>query len=261
MSPGEIRGPVKTQFGYHVLKLDEVEAGHVRKLRGGARGTRSRVSQGRRRPFSTTNAEARRRAFASLTELESVAKSAEPAAQDGRRRFTREGGGELGPIRGVIEAAFSEDVLERRQNSPLVTVGEDRALVLRVTNHKPAEPRPLAEVRDQIVAQLRMQAAREAAAAKGAEAVARLQKGEAWNERLIASAASRPSASVSSPRRTPSLRRRSCRRLSPRRGPADLGSDKPHYAGVTTDDGNYAVIAVTQAARRRCRQRAAGRSH
>ena len=33
----------------------------------------------------------------------------------------------------MIDAAFSEDVLERRQNSPLVAVGEDRALVLRVT--------------------------------------------------------------------------------------------------------------------------------
>ena len=33
MSAGEIRGPVKTRFGYHVLKLDEVEAGHVKTLR------------------------------------------------------------------------------------------------------------------------------------------------------------------------------------------------------------------------------------
>ena len=30
MSVGEIRGPVKSDFGYHVLKLDEVEAGHVK---------------------------------------------------------------------------------------------------------------------------------------------------------------------------------------------------------------------------------------
>jgi len=60
--------------------------------------------------------------------------------------FTREGGGEFGGEPSVIEAAFSDDVLDRRQNSPLVTVGEDRALVLRVTDHKAAEPRPLESV-------------------------------------------------------------------------------------------------------------------
>ena len=94
--------------------------------------------------------------------------------------FTREGGGEFGEEPNVIEAAFSDDVLERRQNSPLVTVGEDRALVLRVTEHKAAEPRPLAEVSAQIREQLKTQRMREAAAAQGAFAMARLQKGEAW---------------------------------------------------------------------------------
>ena len=68
----------------------------------------------------------------------------------------------------MIEAAFSDDVLERRQNSPLVTVGEDRALVLRVTDHKAAEPRPFETVSAQIRAQLKTQRMREAAAAQGA---------------------------------------------------------------------------------------------
>src|SRR5439155_20916985 len=27
MSVGEIKGPVKTQFGYHIMRLDEIQAG------------------------------------------------------------------------------------------------------------------------------------------------------------------------------------------------------------------------------------------
>jgi peptidyl-prolyl cis-trans isomerase D len=30
MQPGEIRGPIKTQFGYHVIRLDDIEAGKLR---------------------------------------------------------------------------------------------------------------------------------------------------------------------------------------------------------------------------------------
>src|SRR6185369_14948687 len=30
MKPGEIRGPIKTQFGYHVIQLQEIETGKLR---------------------------------------------------------------------------------------------------------------------------------------------------------------------------------------------------------------------------------------
>src|SRR5262249_44212304 len=30
MQQGEVRGPIKTQFGYHVIRLDEVEAGKLK---------------------------------------------------------------------------------------------------------------------------------------------------------------------------------------------------------------------------------------
>ena len=49
MTPSEIRGPIKTQFGYHVLKLDEVEKGTLRSFDEARARTRSRVPQG---PFA-----------------------------------------------------------------------------------------------------------------------------------------------------------------------------------------------------------------
>lgn len=244
MAAGEIRGPVKSQFGYHVLKLEEIESGHVQSFEEARAEVEAEYRKnGAQTIFYDESQKLADLAFSSLTELDSVAKSMGLQVRT-LNGFTREGGGELGPDPGAIEAAFSEDVLERRQNSPLVTIGEDRALVLRVTQHKPAEPRPLDAVRAQIREQLKTQRMREAAAAKGAFALARLQKGEAW-------------AGVTAASHLSAVGKRFMTRQDAVVPPAvlrtvftapstQISSAKPYYGGVTTDDGNYVVYAITQ---------------
>ena len=48
MQAGEITGPVKTDFGWHVIQLREVKAGS-RSVRGGARPAGPRTGRGRSR--------------------------------------------------------------------------------------------------------------------------------------------------------------------------------------------------------------------
>jgi peptidyl-prolyl cis-trans isomerase D len=243
MSVGEIRGPVKSDFGYHVIKLDEVEAGHVKTFEEARAEVESDYRKERAQTiFYDESQKLADQAFSALTELDSVAKTMNLPVKT-VTGFTREGGGEFADDPNVIEAAFSDDVLERRQNSPLVTVGDDRALVLRVTNHKAAEPRPLDSVSAQIREQLRTQGMREKAAAQGAFAMARLQKGEAW-------------AGVTSALKFSAVGKRFMTRQDSVAPPAivraaftapnnEVSEAKPYFGGVTTDDGNYAVYAVT----------------
>lgn len=243
MKPGEIRGPVKTQFGYHVLKLENVEAGHLQSFEEARADVEAEYRKDRAQTgFYDESQKMADAAFAALTELDSVAKSMNLQTHE-IKGFTREGGGELGADPGVIQAAFSEDVLERRQNSPLVPVGEDKAVILRVVAHKPAEPRPLAEVRSQIESRLRSQAAREAAAAKGAEAVARLQKGESWD---ALSASGLKPVGKRFVTRDDSIAPPAVLRTAFAASKSEISEAKPYVSGVTTDDGNYAVLAVTQ---------------
>ena len=244
MKPGEIRGPVKTQFGYHVLKLDEVEAGQVRsfdevraELEADYRSEKSQAL------FYDQTQKLGDLAFESLTELDSVAKSMDLPLKT-ITDFTRDGGGELGSDPQVIEAAFSEDVLERGQNSPLIAIGEDKAVVLRVAKHTPAEPKPLAQVREEIEAQLKQQAAREAAQKKGAEILARLQKGESWNE-VMKSAAVTPVGKRFVTRQE-NVVPPSIVQAAFEVAPTKISETSPHYAGAATPDGNYAVVAVTE---------------
>lgn len=244
MSVGEIRGPVKSDFGYHVLKLEEVEAGHVKTFEEARAEVEADFRKDRAQNiFYDESQKLADQAFASLTELDSVAKQMNLQVKT-VTGFTREGGGDFGPDPGVIEAAFSDDVLERRQNSPLVTVGEDRALVLRVTDHKAAEPRPFDSVSAQIREQLKTQRMREAAAAQGAFAMARLQKGEAWT-------------GVTTALHLGAVGKRFMTRQDGVTPPAivraafgapnnEISEAKPYFGGVTTDDGNYAVYTVTQ---------------
>jgi peptidyl-prolyl cis-trans isomerase D len=243
MAPGEVRGPIKTQFGYHVIRLEEVEAPQLRsfdevrpELEAEYRKDRSQTI------FYDESQKLADLAFSSLTELDSVARATGLPLKT-VTGFTRRGGGEFGEDPNVIEAAFSDEVLEQGHNSPLVTLGEDRALVLRVVNHKPAEPRPLTEVRPVIEAQLRNQAARDAALKKGTDALAKLQQGSTWV--AVASEFGLTPAGKRYVVRQDTIAPPAVVRAAFGVQPSGISESKAHYGSVATDDGNYAVFAVT----------------
>lgn len=243
MKPGEIRGPVKTQFGYHVLKLENIEEGHLQSFDQARAEVEAEYRKDRAQTgFYDDSQKMADAAFASLTELAPVAKSMNLQLHE-LKGFTREGGGEFAADKGVIDAAFSEDVLERRQNSPLIPVGEDKAVILRITAHKAAEPRALADVRADIEGRLRGEAAREAAVAKGKDAVARLQKGESWESLSALGVKPVGKRFVT---RDDSVAPNAVVSAAFQPAKSEIGETKPYVSGVSTDDGNYAVLAVTQ---------------
>jgi peptidyl-prolyl cis-trans isomerase D len=243
MTPGEIRGPIKTQFGYHVLKLDEIEAGHLRSFEEARPELEAEYRKDRAESiFTDQTQKLDEQSFAALTELGSVAKALNLPLQR-VEGFTRQGGGTFGEDPEVIKAVFSEDVLERGQNSPIIPVGEDRAVVVRVANHKPAEARPLADVRAQIQERLRIQAMRDAAAKQGAEAVARLQKGDAWS--AVAADLKLSPAGKRFVTRQDQVVPQTVLRAAFDVPRAQANEAKPFVAGAVTDDGNYAVWSLS----------------
>lgn len=243
MQPGEIAGPVKTQFGYHIIRLEEVDPGQVRSFDE----VHSELEQDYRRDraaslFYQRTQDLADEAFASLTELDSVATAMNEPLERIEGFSRQSGGGTFGADPQVIEAAFSDEVLEQGHNSPLVTLGEDRALVLRVSDHRLPEPRPLGEVRDQIAADLRAQKARELAAERGESALQKLQAGSEWDA-VVAELQLEPTG------------RRFVGRTEAGVPPSVLTAAfaVPHadaragtvYTGAPLPDGGYAIVAVT----------------
>jgi peptidyl-prolyl cis-trans isomerase D len=202
MSKGEVRGPVQTQFGFHILRLEDIEAPHVRSFEE----IRAELEPEFRREqaqseFYEKSQQLADESFAALTELDAVAARLGLPLQvvEG---YTRQGGGSLGNDPRLIEAAFSNEVLQERQNSQPVAVGEDSVVVLRVTDHKAPQQRPLAEVQDEIVARLREDRAREAAAVEAKALAARITAGESLAT-VAASIGAAPAAPQSVTRRGP----------------------------------------------------------
>ncbi|MFO1395155.1 MAG: peptidyl-prolyl cis-trans isomerase, partial [Steroidobacteraceae bacterium] len=179
MQPGEISAPVKTQFGWHVIQLEEVQSSHQRpfdevraELEADYRNDQAQSL------FYEKSQQLADDAFASLNELESVAKKNGLTLQT-VDVYTRQGGGPFGKNARVTEAVFSDTVLEERQNSPAVTVNDGDVVVLRVVDHKPAAQRPLDEVRGDVEAVLRKQGAQKAAEAAALAAAASISGGQA----------------------------------------------------------------------------------
>ncbi len=164
LDQGEISEPVRTSFGYHVLRVDGIRAGDTvsfESLRDELYEEYSRTAA-EDRYFDVAN-ELADRAFDAYDELGSV------AAQTGLplrtvERFTRSGADDLfSNSAPVVQAAFSSESLERRLNSRLLELSDDHVVVVRVREHFPPTDQALEDVYDDIVAELTRQRAEELA--------------------------------------------------------------------------------------------------
>src|ERR1700723_3278536 len=181
MKVDEIRGPVKTQFGYHILKLDGIQPPAVKTFEQSKAELETEYKRNEaERLFNNAQDQLADAALQNATDIESVAKKAGLTVQDIANFSRNDGGGALGKVPAVIDAAFSQDVLDGRL-SPMVEVEKGRGVVLRATDHKLPQQKPLDEVRNDVVAAWKKQRGMELAAAAAADAVKRLQGGESWD--------------------------------------------------------------------------------
>ncbi|NPA71286.1 MAG: peptidylprolyl isomerase [Gammaproteobacteria bacterium] len=192
MEVGQVSEPVKTEFGFHLIKLEAVEGKKVQ-------------------PFDSVKAEvaeqyrlqeAERQYFDLLEQLNTLAyeqsDSLEPAADalgmkvQTSSLFSREGGaGNIVSNGKVIKLAFSEDVLKGKLNSTSIELAPNRSIVLRLNTKQEARQKPLEEVatgiKDKLVREASIKAAADLAqsllvkAESGENPESLMQDGVEWN--------------------------------------------------------------------------------
>ncbi|QPL47815.1 SurA N-terminal domain-containing protein [Halomonas sp. A40-4] len=86
---------------------------------------------------------------------------------------------------GVMEQAFSDDVLEEGYNSEVIELDEDRRLVVRVADHREQTQLPLNDVRDEVEAAVRAKRQQERLQSQAEDMVARLQAGESIDRQWL----------------------------------------------------------------------------
>ncbi|MEJ2515498.1 MAG: SurA N-terminal domain-containing protein [Gammaproteobacteria bacterium] len=180
---GTVSDPVRSEFGFHLIRVDEIEEGHTQTLDE----VRDQLAQelSRRRAedrFFEMAEDLARLTFENPGTLDPAAEALglEIRTADG---VTRGGGGtSIASQPRVQDAIWSESVLESRENSELIEVEDGRAVVVRVREYYPAEQRPLEEVADTIESQLRREKALEATREQAAEAESALAAGTPLSE-------------------------------------------------------------------------------
>lgn len=177
LEPGSVSEPVRTPFGYHLIKLTELEAGGLKSY--------DQVRAEVEKAFRLQSAENR---FYELGEtLEQVSfensDSLEPAADstgltiqssDLIERGRKQG---FGSDPKVNQAVFSEDVLVKGANSTPIEVSSRKVIVLRRNEHVPAQKKPLEEVREEIVAVIQTETARDKARERAGKMLEQLANG------------------------------------------------------------------------------------
>lgn len=172
----QVSNPVKTSFGYHLIKLTELEPGEVKPFET----VKSEVEKAYRRHTAenTFYEVGERLAQISYESPDSLAPAAESADLEIKTSdlFTRQEKDGFGANPKIAVAAFGDQVLEGK-NSDTIEITGDRVMFLRLAKHIPASTKPLDEVRDQVVDQIRTQKAREAATQEAARLFAELKAG------------------------------------------------------------------------------------
>jgi peptidyl-prolyl cis-trans isomerase D len=243
MKVGELAGPVKTQYGYHIIRLDEIQASKGKSFDEARPELEGQV----RRARATDR-------FGEIQE-QLQAKLAEPGADLGAlaqqyslqqgevKEFAKgAGGAPFGAAPQLQELVFGEPPLGTDKLAGPVLLGDDRLVIFRVLEHRAAAAKPIAEVRDSIVAAIAKEQATQAALSAAQHAQDELLKGSSFDAVATELKVSADPAHFIS-RNDPSVpaQIREAAFALPR--PAG----KPEFRALTLPDGGAALIAVTAA--------------
>ncbi|WP_397452213.1 SurA N-terminal domain-containing protein [Pseudomonas sp. NA-150] len=235
----QVSAPVRSSFGWHVIKLLGVEAPAVPSF----------ASLKDKLTHDLKAAQVEQRFVDAMKHLEDTSYEAsdlsQPAQELGLKvqttaPFGREGGEGIASNRAVIQAAFSREVLEEGANSGALELDPETALVVRVKEHRQPEQLPLEAVSAAIRTQLTKNHASDAVKTKGEALLAGLRDGKiplaakqdglSWK---VLEAATRNQEGVD-----PAVLQTLFRMAKPE------GKDKPVYSSLKAADGSFVIVRL-----------------
>ncbi|HEX9449965.1 MAG TPA: SurA N-terminal domain-containing protein [Burkholderiales bacterium] len=236
MKVGDIAGPIETQYGFHIIRLDEIKATKTTPLDA----VRAQIVEEIRKPkvakaFAEAADNFNNLVYEQFDSLQPAVDALKLTVQ--KSDWLSRAGGNPNPLLNndkLLAALFSDEVLKNKHNTSAIEVQPNMLLSARVVEHKPSEGLPLDQVRKDIVQHLADQAATQLAEKEGRAALDRLKKGE--SVALSWSAA-----------QTVTLQKR--QGLHPEAAQSVFGADTtklPAYAGVPVSQGRFVIYRVTK---------------
>ncbi len=174
---GEVSAPVKSAFGYHLIKVTELLPGEVKPFDSvKAEVTKAYQKAQAENAFYEAGETLTEMSYENPDNLKTVADALGLTIKKSAL-FTKDKGEGIAADEKIRGAAFSEEVLQGNNSAP-VELGTERLVVLRMMEHKAAATRELKDVRQSIVAALLADKAKQQTVEKAQQIKARLQAGE-----------------------------------------------------------------------------------
>ena len=234
MKPNEIRGPVESDFGYHIIRLDGIQAAQTAPL-SEVRATvvdelRKRQAQ---KVFVDLADNFSNLVYENATSLQPAAAATKLSVQKTDWMTARNAPPPFSHA-ALSSALFSADSIKSRQNTDAIETQPGTLVAARVAEHRPARLRPLAEVSAGIEEKLRAEQSAKLLAEKGGAAIETLTKGDEvdlnWSAFKVVGR--QPSAELDATGVKAVFR-------------AD-GDKLPAYTGFARADGSYRIVRVSR---------------
>lgn len=180
---GAISKPVKTDFGWHVIKVLTIEAAKTTTLEAVKEEVAKAVlAQKQEALFAEKEEELARLVFEHADSLAPAAKALALTIQKSGiiKRNLKSENHTLFSQDAVLEAAFSEEVLHQDQNSAVIQVAPQHLMVLRKQEYQPARQLSYEEVKEDVREELIEKEARSKAKKLALELVEKLNHGASF---------------------------------------------------------------------------------
>jgi len=179
MAPNEIRGPVESQYGVHIIKLTGVHPAKIQtfeQARPGIETELRKQTTGKR--FAQAADDFGNLVFQDSDSLKSAADKYKLTVQQAGWTTRQSSPAQVLNNPKVLASLFSDDVVRNHHNTEVVEISPGTLLAARAAEYKPASQRPLEEVRDEVVKQLTLSEAAKLAKKQGEAQLDALKKGE-----------------------------------------------------------------------------------
>ncbi len=176
LAVGAISEPVVTEAGVHLIKLLDIKKDEAPDFASSKARIAEDIQKARAKPEFVERFEALADSVFGAEDLSAAAAELDLEVQE-TELFDRDGGKGIAAKPKVLGLAFDEEFIESQQNSDVLELDDDRAVVIRVKAHKPAAPLKLAAVQDEIDKKIRQNKATKAAQAQAQILVQKIEKG------------------------------------------------------------------------------------
>jgi peptidyl-prolyl cis-trans isomerase D len=173
----EVSKPVKSSFGYHLIKVTELVPGEVKSFDV----VKDEVTKGYQKAkaentFYEAGEKLTEMSYENPDSLQTVSEALSLSVKKSGL-FAKDKGESIAAEQKIRDAAFSEEVLQGNNSAP-IELGTDRLVVLRLLERKPAAVRELNSVKQDVVAAISNDKASQQAIEKANKIKLRVQAGE-----------------------------------------------------------------------------------